>query len=42
MIRAESPEDQELTREEKGNTIKDYHDSPTAGHPGVKKTLELL
>jgi hypothetical protein len=38
----ETTEDQELTKEEKGNVIKDYHDSPTAGHPGTKKTLDLL
>jgi hypothetical protein len=42
MIGTESQEDQKLTREEKANVIKDYHNSPTAGHPDVKKMMDLL
>jgi hypothetical protein len=41
MTRKES-EEKELTKEEKGKIIKNYHDSLTAGHPGVKKTLDFL
>jgi hypothetical protein len=32
----------EMTQEEKGKTIKQYHNSPMAGHPGVKQTLQLV
>jgi hypothetical protein len=35
----------ETTEDENGDigeTIRKYHDSPTAGHPGIRKTLELL
>jgi hypothetical protein len=42
MTRKEVPEEEELSKEEKGKMIKNYHDSPTARHPGVKKTLDLL
>jgi hypothetical protein len=31
-----------LTLKEKAEKIKLYHDSPTAGHPGVKRTLDLM
>jgi len=29
----------ELTLEEKQNILRQHHDSPIAGHPGIKETL---
>jgi hypothetical protein len=42
MTGTEQPEEEELSKEDKGKLIKDYHDSPTAGHPRVRRTLNLL
>jgi hypothetical protein len=39
LIGTETFEDEAPNKEE---TIRKYHDSPTAGHPEVKKTLELI
>jgi hypothetical protein len=32
----------ELTEKEKAELIKPYHDTPSTGHPGIKKTLDLM
>jgi hypothetical protein len=42
MVGVEQIKEEEPSKEEKGKIIKDYHDSPTAGHPGTKRTLNLL
>jgi hypothetical protein len=35
-------EETEVEESDKGKIIQEYHDSPTVGHPGVKKTLDLI
>jgi hypothetical protein len=34
--------DEEEAQKTKGSKIEQYHDTPTAGHPDVKRTLDLL
>jgi hypothetical protein len=42
MTGKDIPEEAEMTKPEKGKIIRDYHNSPMAGHPRVKRTLDLL
>jgi hypothetical protein len=42
LIAGREEEEETLTREDKAEAIQQSHDVPMAGHPGIKRTLNLL